>query len=133
VLQYYSVLARKTKLVKFATVGIIATLVHASVYLLLVKTFILNDQLSNFVGFSFALTVSYYGQRYWTFSDKKPNSETNAKLKFLTSSILSYCLNAFWVFFTVQVLSYSSEYATIGIVFITPVVIFLMLKYWVFL
>lgn len=131
-LQYYSVLARKTKLVKFAAVGIIATLVHASVYLLLVKVYNLNDQLSNFVGFSFAVTVSYYGQRYWTFTEKKPSSETRAKLKFLTSSILSYCLNAFWVFFTVQLLGYSSEYATIGIVFVTPVVIFLMLKYWVF-
>jgi putative flippase GtrA len=120
------------RLMKFAGVGGLATLVHSSLYIFYLNIVGLDDQLSNFTGFLFALLVSYFGQRHWTFCDIEIESEIQSKLKFLVSSLLSLALNALWVYLTVEVLSQPPEYAVSGIMFITPVIIFLLLKFWVF-
>jgi|GEM_PF-2028320 len=120
------------KFLKFAGVGGAATAVHSSCYLTLVAVFNVEGQLSNFLGFLLALSVSYIGHRYWTFSNEKIRSELRTKFKFSASSLLSLGLNALWVYLTVECFSLSSEYSVIGIIFVTPLIVFLVLKKWVF-
>ena len=120
------------RLMKFASVGVIATLVHSLLYIFFLNFIGLHDQLSNFSGFLFAFLVSYYGQRHWTFYDKEIESEIQTTLKFFVSSLSSLGLNAFWVYLTVDVLLQPPEHAVLGMMFITPAIIFLLLKFWVF-
>ena len=122
----------KVKLFKFASVGALATLAHATVYLLFLDIFYFSDQVSNLIGFVFAFFISFYGQRYWAFSSNVVSNENKAKIKFLVSSLLSLSLNALWVYITVNTLGFQSEYAVIGILFLTPIIIFFTLNYWVF-
>lgn len=120
------------KLFKFASVGIVATLTHAIIYLIFLDSLDIQEQVSNLFGFIIAFTVSYFGQRHWTFSDNKISNETKAKFKFFISSLLSLAFNALWVYLTADIFGLNPEYAIIGILFITPVIIFFTLNYWVF-
>jgi putative flippase GtrA len=120
------------KLVKFASVGLIATFVHALFYLFLLNSFNLHDQLANLFGFLIAFAVSYVGQRGWAFSGNKVKNEHVAKIKFALSSLVSLGLNALFVFLTVNFFHAPPPFATIGIVFITPLMTFFVLDFWVF-
>jgi len=120
------------RLMKFAGVGGLATLVHSSLYIFFLNIISLHDQMSNLLGYLFAFLVSYYGQRHWTFYDKEIESEIRSKLKFFASSLLSLGINALWVYLTVEILLQPPEYAVLGIMFITPIIIYLLLKFWVF-
>lgn len=122
----------KIKLFKFASVGALATLAHATIYLLFLNIFYFTDQVSNLIGFVFAFFISFYGQRYWAFSSNVVSNENKAKIKFFASSLLSLSLNALWVYITVNTLGFQSEYAVIGILFFTPIIIFFTLNHWVF-
>ena len=88
--------------------------------------------MANVIGFTFAFGVSYIGQRHWTFGHVQVKSELTSKLKFFASSLVSLALNALWVRITVQVLELQPLFSVLGIVFITPVVVFFILKLWVF-
>lgn len=120
------------KFFKFATVGILATFAHASIYLILLTCLEINEQTSNILGFLVAFFTSYYGQRYWTFTNRNISSKSKTKLKFLVSSVVSLVLNSLWVYINSNLLGLNSKYAVIGIVFITPLIIFIILNYWVF-
>ncbi len=121
-----------TELAKFAVVGIAATLTHALVYLGVLALAVSGPQLANLAGFLVAVVVSYLGQRRWTFAANRVGNEQAAKIRFAISSLLSLAMNAFWVFVTVHGLSLPPEYSVIGILFLTPAAIFVVLKFWVF-
>ncbi|MFT7417352.1 MAG: putative flippase GtrA, partial [Glaciecola sp.] len=57
-----------------------------------------TPQLANFFAYILALTVSYFGQRYWTFFKIKSKNSFNAILRFICVSFLGYALNAVWVY-----------------------------------
>lgn len=119
-------------IIRFVNVGLIATGLHAVLYYLLVKVFHVSPQLANFSAFAVAFTFSYLGQRYYTFQHVRVESEHLTRLKFATSGLLSYSINAFWVYLVEDILIWPAEYALIGIAFITPVVTFVIFSLWVF-
>jgi len=119
-------------LLKFFSIGAIATLVHGVVFSLLIALQISAPQLANFFAYILALTVSYFGQRYWTFSKSKSNNSFNAILRFICVSFLGYALNAVWVYTATKALGLSPYYALLGIGLLTPAMTFLLLKFWVF-
>ena len=127
-----SIAKNRSTIVKFLSIGGVATLTHASVYYILIELMHLMPQLANLIGFIVAFSVSYVGQRRWVFGHVIVNNEFIAKLKFCISSLVSLAINALWVEVTIQVFGLSPEYSIIGIVFITPIIIFLILKLWVF-
>lgn len=130
--QLVDFLSSKTVVLKFASVGVLATLTHSAVYLVSVSAFGTSPQIANIFGFLVAVTVSYIGQRKWTFGEKTVSSELKTSMKFMVSSATSLSLNAVWVHATTQWLNQPAEYSVIGIMFLTPVIVFLLLKYWVF-
>lgn len=122
----------KHKLFKFASVGVLATIVHVVIYLAILYLKPGAEQIANLLGFVIAISVSYLGQRRWAFASNKVTNESLAKIKFLISSLLSLGLNATWVYLTVNVFYVSPQFAILGIVFITPFIVFLILNLWVF-
>jgi len=119
-------------LLRFASVGVLATLVHAAVYTLCIALTELHAQAANFCGYAIALLVSWAGQRHWTFAHVANADGTSAKFRFLATSLLGYLLNAAWVALVTGILGIAEYYALVGIVFVTPGCIFLLLKFWVF-
>jgi len=91
-----------------------------------------NAQLANFLGYICAVSLSYIGQRKWTFQHVRIEKEHIAKLKFFISSLFSLLLNALWVFLIIKWLNKPPHYSLFGIVFLTPLMTFFILKLWVF-
>jgi putative flippase GtrA len=119
-------------LLRFLGVGGAATLTHAFLYIGCLEFLTLDPQTANILGFVFSFGISYIGQRRWTFGHIQLKCEFTAKLKFFASSLVSLALNALWVRVTVEILELQPIFSVVGIVFFTPVVIFLILKFWVF-
>ena len=119
-------------LFKFFSVGVIATLIHSAIYSLCIALQLTSAQLANLLAYLLALIVSYIGQRYWTFATNKLNSQASTIFRFIGVSLLGYGLNAFWVYAATNVLNLSPYYAIVGIGFLTPLMTFLLLKFWVF-
>tara|TARA_A100001518_G_C1224198_1_gene70754 strand:+ start:3188 stop:3580 length:393 start_codon:yes stop_codon:yes gene_type:complete len=123
----------KQRSFKFVSVGLLATLVHALIFLIFLEKFRINEQISNLIGFIFAFIVSYTGQRKWTFSERIVTHKIKSQVKFFLSSLLSLILNMLWVYITVHILGLHASYATLGMIFITPIIIYMILNYWVFI
>ena len=117
---------------KFASVGVIATLIHAGIYSACLGLELLSPQFANLAAYFVALCFSYAGQRGWTFSHVETQDNATTKAKFFLSSLLAYVLNAAWVAITTQYLELPGYYALAGILFITPASTYLLLKFWVF-
>lgn len=117
---------------KFASVGLMSTLIHAFVYALSVRYFNVDTQFSNLAGYSVAVFFSYYFQMKWTFTDRKNKASFKSFTKFTSSSLIALFLNASFVFMVDEILLIGPMYALVGIVFITPVVTFFLLSLWVF-
>jgi putative flippase GtrA len=127
---YFSFITHK--LFKYASIGVVATFVHVALYLVILHRHPNAEQVANLFGFFVAVFVSYLGQRRWAFATNKVTSESLAKIKFFLSSLISLALNAIWVFLTVNVFYLPSQFAVVGIVLITPFIVYLILNLWVF-
>jgi putative flippase GtrA len=119
-------------LFKFFSVGMIATLVHSTIFSLCIALEIITPQIANLFAYLVALTVSYVGQRYWTFATRKPQSRFSTIPRFISVSLLGYGLNAFWVYTATTILGVSPYYSLLGIGLFTPVMTFFLLQFWVF-
>jgi putative flippase GtrA len=119
-------------ILKFFSVGMIATLVHSAIFSLCIAAHLTSPQWANLLAYVIALMISYIGQRYWTFSDSQIKNQASTILRFLSVSLLGFGLNAFWVYAATVLLSLSAYLALIGIGFLTPLMTFALLKFWVF-
>jgi len=126
---YYNEAKRASR---FILVGIVATMIHAVVYLIMTNLEIASTQTANLGGFAVALCFSYFGQKNFTFADISIRNNSVLKLKFLVSALCSFSLNSLWVWINDHLLMLNGSYAVIGIVFITPIVTLFLLKMWVF-
>ncbi len=68
----------------------------------------------------------------WTFSDRQTVNGIRAFNKFFASSIFGFILNVTFIFIVKNILNINPLYALIGIVIITPSVMFVLLNVWVF-
>lgn len=118
-------------LLKFASVGVLATLVHLSVFFLC-KTIAINVLAANFIAWLFAVFISYIGHKNWTFSATTPNANLKTQFKFVINSLLSLAFNSCFTY-VFTTLYPSNLLTTISIIFFTPLISFLVMKYWVFI
>lgn len=122
----------KNIVARFATVGILATATHSSVYLIAVTGFNLAPQLSNLIGFCCAFMVSYCLQSRWTFNSRESLRNGKTLLLFFLCSLGGMLLNALIVFVTTRLFGLEPYFALLGMVGVTPVFSFLVMNKWVF-
>ena len=120
---------------RFGIVGIIATLTHVAIYIALVETTGMHPSFSNMLAFVVAFAVSFMGHFHWTFAAQ--NSLTRRLwgrplLKFVLVALFGFVLNAIAVYVVTDVAHVSYLYATIFMVTVTPVSVFLLSKLWAF-
>jgi putative flippase GtrA len=77
--------------IRFGAVGLLNTVVGFSVILVCISMFGMNDFVANALGYAVGLTVSFYGNRYWTFGDHGP--WRRSALRFLAVFAAAYLVN----------------------------------------
>lgn len=119
-----------TEVFRFAVVGILATVVHIIIYTLSFPAFTNSAALANIVSFGIAVVASYTGNAYWVF----PGAYDHRLqiMKFGISSGTGAALNTFFAWYVVDVSGASKYLSVILMVTVTPMVIFVINKFFVF-
>lgn len=120
---------------RFGIVGILATLTHVAIYIALVETTGMHPSFSNAFAFMIAFGVSFLGHFHWTFAAQ--NNVTRRPwgrqlLKFVLVALFGFLLNAIAVHVVTDVVHASYLYASIFMVTVTPLSVFLLSKLWAF-
>ena len=115
---------------RFGGVGLLATATHALVYLVTLD--VLVPQLANLIGYGIAVGISYLGHGRFSFSANRTARRHRDQIwRFLVASLLGFGLNVGFVALCTHFLS-APELAFWFIGGVTPVLMFLMLKFWVY-
>lgn len=122
------------QLVGFASVGVIATLVHALVFNLCFTLLSFHHVWANVAGFSVAFSVSYFGQFYWVFKQQaaQVKSKKSTFLKFLSTALTGFAINLLWAYLILTVMQLHHYFYLALLTFVTPLVLFCLNKLWVF-
>jgi putative flippase GtrA len=120
------------KLIKFLGVGVFATLIHVSLFWLLLEFQTFKPQGANLIAFVVAFVFSYWGQTNITFKNTPSGNNLGTFNKFVIVAIVGYLLNSFWVFSTESLLIINSKWSIVGIGLLTPIITYLGLSKWVY-
>ncbi len=119
------------QVMRFGVVGTLAAAVHFSVVVALVEEFMLNPLYANVFAFLIAFQVSYWGNRYWTFSESTVSHRAAMpKLFAVTFSNLMANQGLFYIFLKIIGLPYML--ALFLVLIILPPVTFTLGKLWIF-
>lgn len=118
------------EIVRFGSVGLAATAIHAGVYAALVSLGV-GPQWSNLGAFALAFVFSFFGHYSFTFRGRA-RSAGGAAARFFVVALAGYALNAGFVALTVDGLDQPPLFAVLFMLFVTPVVTFVLAKLWAF-
>ena len=124
-----------TQLLRFGGVGLLAALVHSTLYILLVDGVQATANAANLVAFIVAVVVSYLGHTRWTFRDEYEGCDGPAYpvfARFVATALFGLSLNSLFVYLTVSVMGWSYLSAVPFFIFVTPPLVYLTNKLWVF-
>ena len=118
------------QLFRFGIVGGFSTLVNSVLFLLMVDVLYIQPLLANLFAFFCAFFVSYFGHSYWTFASTPYSKEK--LMKFLGCSLIALGLNSFFVWILMHFLHQAAYVTILPMIFVTPLLVFAISKYWVF-
>ncbi|MCM3337554.1 GtrA family protein [Paenibacillus sp. MER TA 81-3] len=120
----------RTKIVKYGVVGVLGTLLHFSVLILLVEWWGCNPIISSAIGFIFVLIISFFMNQRWTFGTR--GMGRSAFIKYAIVSANGLIMNTAIVFVTVDLLQWSYLIGQLCVVAIVPPLNFVLNYYWTF-
>ena len=122
------------QLSKFASVGVVATGVHALVYGLVGR--LLEPMLANLIAFIIAFVFSYTGHFLWTFRTQTQGQKVHKafayQLRFLVVAMSGLLLNSLGVWVVTEWLEMGYLFALAPMIFVVPLVTFFLAKRWAF-
>ncbi|MGD9811302.1 MAG: GtrA family protein [Sphingobium sp.] len=125
-----------TQLIRYAVVGLGVTSAQAAVYWMLATWANIHVQIANFAGYVTAVILGYFFHGCYTFADPQRQGGTGAHAargsRFVIASLVSYGLNAMWVWLFVTRLGAPSWAPIPAMLFVTPALVFVLNKKWVF-
>jgi putative flippase GtrA len=120
------------QIMRFGIVGGSAAFVNFSIVVMLVESGLLKQPLyANMVAFVFAFQVSYFGHRYWTFSDTVTEHHV-AMARLLLVSSANFFANEGLFYFFLNTFHMPYMLALLLVLAILPIVTFTFSKLWVF-
>ncbi|MFC1771772.1 GtrA family protein [Pseudomonadota bacterium] len=120
---------------KFGLVGILATLVHISIFVFCIEALDIRPFLANFPAYGVAVLVGFWGHFSWTFKRDDANDQrfwAQALTKFVIVSLLGLGLNSMIVYGVVDLMGWSYHIAILLMVTVTPAIVFVLSKLWAF-
>lgn len=118
------------QVVRFAVVGVVATLTHLGVLVIGVEGFGLSPLLASTLGFLAAVADSYWLNRIWTFVSAQPHRQT--LWRFLIVALFGLGLNSAMMILLVQNLNWWYLWAQLLTLLVVPVSNYLLNKHWTF-
>jgi putative flippase GtrA len=120
------------QLARFAVSGALVTALGVSIYALVALVLRWNPQLGNFLSYVVAMGVGYVIHSRFSFRDHGSERDHATKVRFVMVSLVSYALNAFWVWLLHTRLHMGRAAPILPMLFVTPLVTFLLNRQWVF-
>lgn len=119
------------QLLRFLISGALVTALGVGVYALVALGLRWHPQLGNFLAYAVAMATGYVMHSRWSF--RGHGRRTNGTgIKFVTVSLISLGLNSLWVWLLTERLSLSPAWPILPMLFVTPVVTFILNRQWVF-
>lgn len=119
-----------TQVIRYGIVGVIGTMLHIAVLVLLVEKYRLSPLWASSLGFLVVLIVSFILNRYWTFRSYGTVSVEFAK--YCVTCVFGFILNFSIMFFFVDVLSWNYVIGQTMVILVIPISNFLLSRYWCF-
>lgn len=120
------------QLARFVVSGAFVTVLAVSIYALIALVLRWNPQLGNFLSYLVAMGVGYVIHSRFSFRDHGTGRDHTTKVRFVMVSLVSYTLNAFWVWLIHTRLHMSRAMPILPMLFVTPFATFLLNRQWVF-
>ena len=121
------------QILRFGLVGASATATLALAYYYFISADLLTPFLANLAAYGIAFSISFLGHRYWTFGDaRKPRRSVHTILRFLAVSLAGLATNSAAVLLLVNLAGLPDWTPLIVFVGFTPVLTFLLHRFWVF-
>lgn len=120
------------QLMRFVATGGFVTALGVGVYALVALWLHWNPQLGNFLAYIVAVATGYVLHSRWSFRDHGGERTHATQLRFAAVSIISYALNSFWVWLLFTRLDLGRAAPILPMLFVTPVVTFVLNRQWVF-
>ena len=120
------------QLIRFGITGAFVTALGVGVYALVALVLQWHPQLGNFLAYVTAMATGYVMHSSWSFRGHGGERTGATRLRFLTVSIISYALNAFWVWLLYTRLDLGRAAPIPPMLFVTPLVTFFLNRHWVF-
>jgi putative flippase GtrA len=122
-----------TQLVRYGITGGIVTLIGVGVYWACVRSVGASPLLATFVAYVVAVMIGYV--LHSRFSFKGHGSRDNpigTTSRFFAGSVVSYLLNSLFVWIVTGPMAFAPEWGIVPMVFVTPLIIFVINRLWVF-
>jgi len=127
------------QLIRFGIVGLIATIIHVIIFVILIEFADWSGSASNLTAFFVAFFFSYFGHYFYSFKDRFVVTTTKKDvlymptfLKFCTVSAGGFFINALIAWGVVDSLQLDYWIAVVMMLTVTPITVFLFSKNWVF-
>jgi putative flippase GtrA len=123
------------RLLKFSSVGLVSTTVHACVFSFVYEVYAIDTILSNIIAFFIALGVSYLGHNYFTFRDRTQHTKPDhaLRIRFFLTALSGLMLNIFWAYLFIDIMQWNIMVYNIGGLYIlTPLSAYLLHRIWVY-
>ncbi|MGR3515145.1 MAG: GtrA family protein [Paracoccaceae bacterium] len=118
------------QLLKFASVGAVATVLHVGVALAVSSFFGFAPQLANALGFASAVTLSYFGQGRFTFAQDLRHRFHAPR--FLATALTGLVVSSGFTALVTSVLSAPFPLAMAAVAVAVPATTYVLCKFWVF-
>ena len=119
------------QLLRFLISGALVTALGVGVYALAALWLRWHPQIANLLAYLTAMGTGYVMHSRWSFRDHGERTRSTA-VKFVIVSLISLALNSFWVALFTGPLDLSPAWPILPMLFVTPIVTFLLNRQWVF-
>ena len=119
------------QIVRYGVNGSIVTALYSAVFAALDSWTAAPPQICNFAGYIAALILGYFLHSRVTFRNHG-NRDRASQIRFVIASIPSFMLNAFWTWLMTDMLKLPHWTVHVPIWLVTPAVIFVLNRWWVF-
>ena len=121
------------QIVRYGVSGLFITACQATIYWTLAAPVGLHPQIANGIGYLAAVMIGYVTHSAFTFRGHGGRDKQAARgVKFVAVSLVSYALNALWVFLCVTHMRWPEWSPIPAMLFVTPAVVFGLNRQWVF-
>lgn len=121
------------QIARYGLTGLFVTACQAAIYWTLAAPLNLHPQLANGIGYVAAVMIGYVTHSAFTFRDHGSRDNQAARgIRFVAVSLVSYALNALWVWLCVTHMKWPEWTPIPAMVFVTPAVVFGLNRQWVF-